>query len=203
MMGSVAKPAQARAVHVLSRVPKKDVSERNVLRWDVQKMSYGVIPEPFGVELRFDGEAVYIESADLPQSFNETKSERAVRTMKNHLEENRNRIVSRKDLLEVAMKEAEVKDRSAKSALKDLLEALGDTVEETTLEGAGAPKAYRLKPIGGDPPPGTFAPLHQRVETPSGTKKTLGHTPLHQTPKLAPKEPDPLDELIGALEGEL
>ena len=171
VMGSVAKPAQARAVHVLSRVPRKEAGDRNILRWDVQKMSYAKLPEPFGVELRFDGEAVFIESVELPQSFSETKSERAVRAMRNHLEENRNRVVPRKDLLAVARKEGEVKDRSAKAALKDLLEMLGDTVEETTLEGPGAPKAYRLKPVGGDLPPNTFAPMHQMAETPSQTEK--------------------------------
>ena len=34
VIGSVAKPAQARAVHVLTRVPPKEVEGRNVLRWD-------------------------------------------------------------------------------------------------------------------------------------------------------------------------
>ena len=44
VMGSVAKPAQSRTVHILTRVPPKEVGGRNVLKWDVHKMSFAALP---------------------------------------------------------------------------------------------------------------------------------------------------------------
>ncbi len=196
IMGSVAKPAQARAVHILTRVPPSEVQGRNVLRWDCQKMSFAALPEPFGVELVFDGEGMRAEPTELPESFGETKTERAVRAMQSFLETQRGQQVGRKDLLEVAIKVANVRERAAKDALKMLLERLGEAVAIVKLPGQGAPLAYRLKVEGEATEPETptiAAPLPQMPESPSGTEESLGQTPtpkssaLHQTSGTPPE----------------
>lgn len=186
VMGSIAKPAQSRTVHLLTRVPAKEVQGRNVLRWDVHKMSFAALPEPFGVELHFDADAVRIEETALPDAYVETKTERAVRAMHSLLELKRGIVVDRKELLDVAIKEGNVRERAAKNALKELLERLGDAVAVVQLPGRGQPVGYRLK---GDEEPGTkpTAPKPQIADIPSETTQTLGHTPLHQNPKLPQK----------------
>ena len=190
IMGSIAKPAQARAVHILTRVPPSEVQGRNVLRWDCQKMSFAALPEPFGVELVFDGEGLRAEPTELPESYGETKTERAVRAMQSFLETQRGQQVDRKALLEVAIKVANVRERAAKDALKMLLERLGDAVAIVKLPGQGQPLAYRLKAEDEavEPEPSTIvAPLPQIPESLSETEKSLGQSPtpensaMHQT----------------------
>lgn len=145
VMGSVAKPAQSRAVHILTRVPAKEVQGRNVLRWDVHKLSFAALPEPFGVELCFDAEAVRIVETPLPESYGETKTGRAVRAMHNLLEAKRGTVVDRKELIDIAISEGNVRTRAANNALKELLERLGDAVAVVQLPGRGQPVGYRLK----------------------------------------------------------
>lgn len=145
VMGSIAKPAQSRTVHLLTRVPAKEVQGRNVLRWDVHKMSFAALPEPFGVELHFDEGAVRIEPTELPESAGETKTERASRAMQTHLEVNRGLVVHRKELLQVGIRGANVRERAAANALKELLDRLRDEVEAVKLIGQGSPVGYRLK----------------------------------------------------------
>lgn len=197
IMGSVAKSAQARAVHILTRVPPSEVQGRNVLRWDVQKMSFAALPEPFGVELVFDGEGMRPEPTELPESYGETKTERAVRAMQSFLEMQRGTQVGRKELLEVAIKVANVRERAAKDALKMLLERLGDTIAITKLPGQGQPLAYRLKAEGEETiepePTPSPAPSPQTPESTSETAKPLGHTPLPQDPALPQTSPTPAE----------
>ena len=182
VMGSVAKPAQARAVHILTRVPPGEVQGRNVLRWDTHKLSFAALPEPFGVELRFDGDAVYIEPTELPESYGETKTERAIRAMHTFLETQRSKVVQRKDLLDIGIKMGNIKETTAKAALKTLLERLGDSVELIELPGQGKPVGYRLK-AEDSASPTLYEELTQTGETTSGTAKGLGHTPVTQNPK--------------------
>ena len=180
VMGSVAKSAQARAVHILTRVPPSEVQGRNVLRWDCQKMSFAALPEPFGVELVFDGEGMWAEPTELPESYGETKTERAVRAMQSFLETQRGQQIGRKDLLDVAIKVANVRERAAKDALKMLLERLGEAVAIVRLPGQGQPLAYRLEAEheGVKPEsPTTVAPLPQTPKTQSGTVDSLGQNP--------------------------
>ncbi len=179
VMGSIAKPAQSRTVHLLTRVPAKEVGGRNVLRWDVHKMSFAALPEPFGVELHFTTDAVRIEETELPESYGETKTERAVRAMQSALEAKRGLVVDRKELIDAAITEGNVRERAAKNALKELLERLGDTVAAVKLPGKGSPVGFRLK---SEEDEGTkpTARVPQIAETPSSTEKDLGHTLLPQ-----------------------
>ncbi len=190
VMGSIAKPAQSRTVHLLTRVPAKEVQGRNVLRWDVHKMSFAALPEPFGVELHFTADAVRIEETPLPDSYGETKSEKAIRAMQSVLELKRGMVVDRKELLDTAITEGNVRQRAAAGALKELLERLGDTIAVVQLPGRGQPVGYRLKAEEGDGPKPT-ASKHQIADTPSQTDKSLMHTPLHQNIKLHQKNDAP------------
>ncbi len=183
VMGSIAKPAQSRTVHLLTRVPAKDVQGRNVLRWDVSKSSFAALPEPFGIELNFNADAVRIEETELPESYSETKTERAVRVMQSVLETRRGTVIERRELLEVAIREGKIQQRAAADALKELLGRLGDTVAVLKLPGRGQPVGYRLKndEDNGSKP---AASKHQIAETPSDTDELLLHTLLHQNTEL-------------------
>ena len=190
VMGSIAKPAQSRTVHLLTRVPAKEVQGRNVLRWDVHKMSFAALPEPFGVELHFTADAVTIEETELPESYGETKTERAVRAMQSVLETKRGLVVDRKELIDTAITEGNVRERAAKSALKELLERLGNAVVAVKLHGKGSPVGFRLKTEEDESVKPT-ARVPQMPQTPSETGNHLGHTPLPEKNGLPQKNAPP------------
>lgn len=196
VMGSIAKPAQSRTVHLLTRVPAKEVQGRNVLRWDVHKMSFAALPEPFGVELHFDQGAVRIEETALPDAYVETKTERAVRAMQSILELRRGTVVDRKELLDVAVKEGNVRERAAKTALKELLERLGDALAVVKLPGQGNPVGFRLKPAESEGEKAT-APMPQKVDTPSQTEIVWGTLALPQYPEDSLETPSPAVKSLG------
>lgn len=144
VIGSVAKPAQARAVHLLTRVPPREVDGRHVLRWEVNKLSYGPIPEPFGVEVVFQAGGAMLRACELPADYAETRTDRAGRAIQASLADQAGLVVTRKDLLDRAISEANVSKRTAENALKEVLESLGDGVAHVRMPGRGAPVGYRL-----------------------------------------------------------
>lgn len=146
VLGSVAKPAQARSVHVLTRVPEAEAGGRHLLRWTCTKMSYAARPEPFGLELRFDDQRVYIQPTTLPDGAPGTKTERAAQLMRAHLEASQGQVAPRKDLLRLAVQEGDLSQRIAEDALTNLLNDMGSAVERVTLSGRGKPQGYRLRP---------------------------------------------------------
>ena len=188
LIGSVAKSAQARAVHILSRVPPKEVQGQNVLRWDVTKMSYGARPEPIGVELRFDSGAVFIDPASLPEGHGETRTERAVRAMQDHLEAHRGEVVTHRTLLEVALQQGNLRERASAAALRLVKERYGDELATVFLPGRGKPQGYRL---GLEREP--TATLHQMAEEASATPKDLSHPHLPETARRA-RNPEPSEK---------
>ena len=177
IIGSVAKSAQARAVHILSRVPPKEVQGRNVLRWDTTKMSYSARPEPIGVELKFDDGAVSIEVVDLPEGQGETRTERAIRAMQDYLETNRGSIVPHQTLMDIAVEEANLRRRASLDAIGLLKERYGDELVTTFLPGRGKPQGYRLKLEPDEDPSLYVASLHQIAPEPSDTANHLVPTP--------------------------
>ena len=180
IIGSVAKSAQARAVHILSRVPPENVQGRNILRWDTTKMSYSARPKPFGVELKFDDNSVSIDLADLPKGQGETRTERAVRAMQNHLESYRGSVVTHQELLDIAMHEGNLRRRASVDAIQLLKERYGEELVTTFLPGRGKPQGYLLKLE--TPPPSLYsASLHQIGERASGTRNYSVHTLSDQT----------------------
>jgi hypothetical protein len=190
VMGSIAKPAQSRAVHILTRVPPKEVQGKHVLRWDVQKMSYAALPEPFGIELVFEGAGVRFQAAQLPDEYGESKTDKAVRVMYAHLLELPGQEVSRKELLDVAIQGANLKERAAADALKTLLERECDTIAIITKQEKGKPVFYQLKGDSGEKEPEKApsekptALKHEIAQTPSLSGKHLMQTALHEMPSL-------------------
>lgn len=188
IIGSVAKSAQARAVHILSRVPPKEVQGRNVLRWDTTKMSYSARPEPFGVELRFGEGAVFINQVDLPEGHGETRTERAVRVIQDYLETHRGRVVTHQELLDVAIQEADLRKRASAEAIRIVKERYGKELVTAYLPGRGKPQGYRLKQETSSLTPP--ASLHQIGNNPLETVKPLLHIPLHGPKQTASNQGD-------------
>jgi RecA-family ATPase len=83
IIGSVAKTAQARAVHMLSRLEPKDCDGLDMLRWVVQKSSFAKRPEPFGVNIIMEETigGVLLERCELPDSQNNSKTTKALLTI--------------------------------------------------------------------------------------------------------------------------
>lgn len=145
VMGSIAKPAQSRAVHLLTRVPHKEVQGRHVLKWEAAKLSYAALPEPFGLELVFDNGGVTFGITELPAEHAETRTDKAARAIQDHLEANRELVVSRQTLLELACKMVNVSRRTAENALRAVVGTLGDDLAEVKLSGRGGAVGYRLR----------------------------------------------------------
>jgi len=142
ILGSIAKPAQARTVHLLTKQPK-DETNKHILKWTPTKMSYAALPDPFAVELEFQDEAVYITTADLPQA-PLTQTQEAIKIMRHHLLQNPNTIITRKELLKLAMQETHLKQRAAIDALSSLIKDLSPNLKTIELKGRGKPIGYKL-----------------------------------------------------------
>jgi AAA domain len=163
LLGSVAKTAQARAVHLLTRLEPKDCEGRNVIRWMVQKQSFSHKLEPFGVEVILEGDdqdpnrAVRLTRCDLPGEATGTGQYRAKRAVMDFLEATAGQWFRRARLLEVAVTGGNVKERMAADALREAFGAFGDRLEhrpDPEHEGKGAvPKQFRVKPITPDTEP--------------------------------------------------
>ena len=151
IMGSVAKSAQARAVHILSRVDAKDCDGQNMLRWEVHKQSFAQRLEPFGVRLVLEGDdlepskLVRVERCDLPGQNN--GQDRAERSVIEFLEARAGETFLRARVLEVAVTGGNVKERTAIEAMTRALGGFGDRLEVIKGTGKGAPLSYRLKPL--------------------------------------------------------
>ena len=153
IMGSVGKSAQARAVHLLSTVPPKDVDGRTVLKWFVEKQSFARSKYALGVEVirteDEDGHALSVElrPCDLPQDDGDTRGARAVMAVIAHLEASGGLQVPYADLVSVAVEKGNLRERAAKEATRKALGILGQRVEEVKLPFRGAPKVHRLKDV--------------------------------------------------------
>ena len=181
IMGSIAKSAQARSVHILSRIKTANKNE-TLLRWDTSKMSYSARPEPFAVSLEFSQNKVSIGAIPLPEGQGETRTERAVRALQDYLEARRGESIPHQLLLDLAMEEGNLRRRAASEALRQVKHQYGDELETLILPGRGKPQGYCLKPLD------RTASLHQIAEMQSETENHLLHDPLHQSSLTAPKE---------------
>lgn len=150
-LGSIAKTAQARAVHVLTRVPPREVAGRNVLRWEIFKNSFAPVADPFGLELDFSDEALRVIPADLPEGSVNPQKSRAQAAVLDLLQGGR--VVAKKDLLEAVIAATNVHQKTAERYLLEAVQAVGAV--KVVLPGAGKPVAYRLpeaEPLPGEPP---------------------------------------------------
>ncbi|MFC4426973.1 AAA family ATPase [Deinococcus navajonensis] len=154
IMGSTGKSAQARAVHLLTRVPPKEVEGRDVLRWEVRKNSFHRSGYALGIEVERlqdeEGRAygVNLFPCDLPEEpeGQDTRSDRARAAVIALLSEHEGQTVTHAQLEAAAVQGGNVKERSARQAVREALGALGGLVREVRLGGRGAPRAYTYRP---------------------------------------------------------
>lgn len=153
IMGSTGKTAQARAVHLLTRVPPRDVDGREVLRWEVRKNSFARSGYALGIEVdRVEDEygdalGVRLVPCDLPDEDEgrDTRSDRAKAAVILALTSRAGEVIPHAELLAAAIQSGNVRERSARQAIKEALGTLGAQVEIKTLPGRGQPKAYTFR----------------------------------------------------------
>jgi len=150
LLGSIAKTAQARAVHILTRIAPKEVEGRHVLRWESIKNSFERLPEPFGVELIFK-DGVRVEEAALPEGSGNPKRDKARHAMLELLNSRAGEVIPRAELLQAAIEAANVHRKTAARYLGELAGELG--LQVVTLPGQGNPVGFKLPHIYNSPAP--------------------------------------------------
>ena len=153
IMGSTGKTAQARAVHLLTRVPPREVGGLDVLRWEVRKSSFSKSGHALGLEIQrtFDEEdravSVYLTPYDLPEeeAGGDTRGARATTAVMAHLDSSSGETVAHAALLALAVERGNLRERAAREAVGRALGLMWDRIEEVKQPGRGAPKSYRLK----------------------------------------------------------
>ena len=150
IIGSVGKAAQTRSYHIITRVPSQEMNGREVLCWDVRKMSFGQQGYSMGLEIHrtvdVQGEAVSVRTTlcDLPDGDGQaTRSSRAVLMVASHLRAHAGLIVSHAALIDLAMTAGGLQQRAAQDAVRQAISSI-ETLETLQLPGPGAPKAYRF-----------------------------------------------------------
>ncbi|RIH84005.1 AAA domain protein [Calidithermus terrae] len=147
IMGSQSKQAQARAVHILTRVPPREVEGRHVLKWETTKLSFAVLPEPFGLELDFSS-GFALKETKLPEGYADTRTDKAARAVQEHLEQRAGVVVSRAELVQLIAERFNLSKRPQDKAITAALERLAGSVEKVQLSGQGHPVGYRVrKPV--------------------------------------------------------
>lgn len=154
VMGSTGKTAQARAVHLLTRVPPKEVDGRDVLRWEVRKASFAKSGHAFGIEVdrEFDEEGqasgVHLTPYDLPEEeTGDTRGARATAAVNAHLDSSGGEAVPHAELVTLAIERGNLQERAAREAVGRALGLMWERLEVVKQPGRGAPKAYRLKVV--------------------------------------------------------
>lgn len=149
IIGSVGKSAQTRSYHILTRVPSKEVNDREVLRWEVRKMSFDRQSYSMGLEIHRtvdeQGEAFSVRTTlcDLPDGDGQaTRSSRAVLMVASHLRAHAGLIVRHAELIDLAMTDGGLRQRAAQEVVRQALSSI-ETLETLQTGGRGAPKAYR------------------------------------------------------------
>lgn len=174
IMGSTGKTAQARAVHLLTRVPPKEVNGLDVLRWEVRKASFSKSGYALGLEVQrtFDEDdravSVSLTPYDLPEeeAGGDTRGARATAAVMAHLEGSGGETVAHAALLALAVERGNLRERAAREAVGRALGLLWDRIEEVKQSGRGAPKAYRLK---ADPD----IQCHTAINTPKAVQDSI------------------------------
>jgi len=180
LLGSIAKVAQARSVHILTRVPPREVEGRHVLRWDVLKNSFAPIPDPFGVELLFEPGLGRVEEAALREGSVNARQNSARDVVLTLLQGGA--VVAKKDLVEAIIREVNVHRKTAERYLAEIAQEAG--LVAVSLPGKGAPVAYRLPeapPLPGELEPSQtptpYAPIAPKWENPDGHRETFRDPP--------------------------
>lgn len=124
LLGAQAKQASARAVYLLERVPPKEVEGRMVVRLMQTKNNHGPRMEDVGIEQIWHDDVPSVVQAvvDLPDvAPQDKKKQQAVEAIRNRLTEIEG-WHARKDLLSYVVQHANVHEKTADTALKQLAE---------------------------------------------------------------------------------
>ena len=115
-----------------------------MIRWHVQKMTFGPVPKPFAVEcIHVDG-GLLLAVGTVDEALAETRTARATHLLHQALLESGEGWIGRKDLLSLARAESGLGLTASKGALDALLHNLGAEVEQRTLPKPGSPIEYRM-----------------------------------------------------------
>lgn len=173
IMGSVGKTAQARAVHLLTSVPPKEVGGLNVLRWEVRKASFARDQYSLGVEIvRTEATSSSPASVDVrpydlqTDGTTDTRGTRAEAAVTARLKESGGEPVTHAELEETAMMAGDLQRRAAQDAVRQAVETLQHSITQEKLPKRGSPKAYRLK---GAPSPDS----HTATNTPDAVQDSV------------------------------
>jgi len=117
------------------------VGGRHVLKWECVKNSFAPLPEPFGVELVFEG-GVRVEETALPEGTGNPKRDKARLAILELLNARAGEVVPKAELVQAAVVAANVHKKTAERYLAELAQEVG--LEVATLPGQGGPVGYRL-----------------------------------------------------------
>ena len=154
IIGSVGKSAQARAVHVLTRVEPMEADGREVLRWWVDKSSFARSKYAMGIEVqRLTDEngrvhGVHLERCVLPEAetTQNTRTATAAQAVIRRLEEATGTPVAHAELEQIAVQAGNLRTRAAQQAVRQALGTVWTQIELVKGRGQGAPKSYRYVP---------------------------------------------------------
>lgn len=137
-----AKTFSPRAIFALERVPPKEVEGRDIIKMTCTKMSYAPEPAPIGLEISLEENDTLarVKLADLPNGGLLDKAKEAIVSA---LKSAKGEDMPRQALLSAAVASANITQRYAEKALKELLETHPD-IAEVSLPGRGSPKAYHI-----------------------------------------------------------
>lgn len=141
LLGSTIKSAGARAVHLLSLVPPKEVGGLDVLRLEAHKNNLAPVGEPLGIQRIWEGDAVRFEPYALPESDQDGPSMKARRALELYLNDRAGSMIPRKELFDHVITRLNVSERTMKRAIGDAISE--GTVMTVLLGGRGNPVAYK------------------------------------------------------------
>ena len=141
LLGSTIKSAGARAVHLLSRVPPKDVGGLDVLRFEAHKNNLAPQGEPLGIQRIWEGDGLRFEPHDLPDGDHDGPAAKARRALELYLNDRAGSVIPRKELFEHIITRLNVSERTVKRAVGDAVTE--GSIQAVQLGGRGNPVAYK------------------------------------------------------------
>ena len=141
LLGSTIKSAGARAVHLLARVPPKDVGGLDVLQFQAHKNNLAAAGEPMGIQRIWEGDGLRFELYDLPDSDHNGPATKARRALELYLNDRAGSVIPRKELFDHIITRLNVSERTLKRAIGEAMSE--GTIQTVQLGGRGSPVAYK------------------------------------------------------------
>ena len=141
LLGSTIKSAGARAVHLLARVPPKDVGGLDVLHFQAHKNNLAAAGEPLGIQRIWEGDGLRFELYDLPDGEHDGPATKARRALEGYLNDRAGSVIPRKDLFVHIITRLNVSERTVRRAVGEAVSE--GSIQEVQLGGRGGPVAYK------------------------------------------------------------